>query len=205
MIRLAIVEDDKEECKLLAHYLRKYAEFEEIVIAHSVEELLPLLQSGFSPDIILQDIALPGLSGIEAIPEYRKRIPKAKILINSHLQTSDIVYKAIRAGALGYIEKGYTIDQIKEAIVSIYNGGCVLSPGVAHQVITFFTIHHTVEELLTPKETEIVQSIREGLSYKLIANKHHISLDTVRTHIMHIYRKLHINSKGELLSKYQKL
>lgn len=204
MIKLAIIEDETEVCDTLAEFLKNSGEFSEIVCAYSVEHFLPRIDAGFYPDVILQDIQLPGMSGIEALTHYREKIPNAKILMNSILQNGETVFAAICAGALGYIEKGYSLSQIKEAILTVHNGGSAMSPAIARLVINFFNPSRKLEESLTPKENEIAQCILDGLSYKMIAVKHNVSIDTVRTHITRIYRKLHINSKGELISKYLK-
>ena len=204
MIKLAIIEDEAEVRESIAEYLRGSGEFSEVVTAGSIEEFLPLIEKGFYPDVILQDIQLPGISGIEALAHYKEKIPNARILMNSILQNGETVFSAICSGALGYIEKGYSLAQIKDAIISVYKGGSAMSPTIARLVINFFNPTRKLEESLTPKENEIAQCILDGLSYKMIADKHKVSIDTVRTHITRIYRKLHINSKGELISKYLK-
>lgn len=202
MIKLAIVEDEKEVCATIALYLRASGGFSEVKEAHSVEEFLAIIDSGFYPDIVLQDIQLPGLSGIEALALYKAKIPEAKILMNSILQNSDTVFAAICAGALGYIEKGYSLEQVREAILSVHRGGSAMSPTIARHVVNFFNPAKKFDETLSAKENEIAQGILDGLSYKMIADKHSISIDTVRTHITRIYRKLQINSKAELMNRY---
>ncbi len=204
MIKLAIIEDEIEVCDAIAIYLKSAVEFIVIKKANSVEEFLKLLATGFYPDVVLQDIQLPGISGIEALKIYKVKIPDSKILMNSVLQNSETVFAAICAGALGYIEKGYTLEQIKEAIINVYKGGSAMSPTIARHVVNYFNPKKKIEETLSEKENKIALGILDGLSYKLIAHRHDISIDTVRTHITHIYRKLQINSKGELMSKYLK-
>lgn len=204
MIKLAIIEDNHEVAEALKAYFELSDDFDSIHIENSVEEFVMELDSGYYPDIILQDIQLPGKSGIEAIRIYKEKIPNSKILMNSVLQNSETVFAAICAGALGYIEKGCSLEKIKEAIISLYEGGSPMSPGVARHVINFFNPTKKFEEELSPREQEIVQGILDGLSYKLIADKYFVSIDTVRTHITHIYRKLQINSKGELMARYMR-
>lgn len=204
MIKLAIVEDNPEVAEALETYLGASDAIASVHSAHSVETFLTLLDSGYYPDVILQDIQLPGKSGIEAIQLYKERIPRAKILMNSVLQNSETIFAAICAGALGYIEKGYSLEKIREAIVSLHEGGSPMSPGIARHVINFFNPSKKFEEQLSPREQEIVQGILDGLSYKLIADRYSVSIDTVRTHITRIYRKLQINSKGELISRYMR-
>lgn len=202
MIKLAIVEDDVEFSELLRDYLLTDSTFTEIQLFESVENFLIPIEEGYCPHVVLQDINLNGMSGIEAISIYKKKIPQSKVLMNSVLQDSDSVFSAICAGALGYIEKGNSMEKVKEAIITLHQGGSPMSPSIARHVINFFNPAKKFEEDLSPRELEIVQGILDGLSYKMIAEKHFVSLDTVRTHISRIYRKLHINSKGELIAIY---
>jgi len=202
MIKLAIVEDDIEFSELLKDYLLTDKTFSEIQLFENVENFLIPVEEGYCPHVVLQDINLNGMSGIEAISIYKKKIPQSKILMNSVLQDSESVFAAICAGALGYIEKGNSMEKVKEAIITLHQGGSPMSPSIARHVINFFNPTKKFEEDLSPRELEIVQGILDGLSYKMIAEKHHVSLDTVRTHISRIYRKLHINSKGQLIAKF---
>lgn len=202
MIKLAIVEDDVEFAEMLKDFLLTDNTFSEIQLFESVEDFLIPIEEGYCPHVVLQDINLNGMSGIEAISIYKKKIPQSKVLMNSVLQDSDSVFAAICAGALGYIEKGSSMEKVKEAIITLHQGGSPMSPSIARHVINFFNPTKKFEEDLSPRELEIVQGILDGLSYKMIAEKHHVSLDTVRTHISRIYRKLHINSKGELIAIY---
>jgi DNA-binding NarL/FixJ family response regulator len=204
MIRLAIVEDDIEMSKSLRDFLLgDPALFHEIRLFESAEDIIKEIKlNQYQPQVILQDIQLPGMSGLDAIVVYRKYIPDTKILMNSVLQDSEHVFKAICNGALGYIEKGYTLEKIKESIISVMHGGSPMSPSIARHVINYFNPSKKFEEELSPREREVVQGILDGLSYKMIAEKNYVSIDTIRTHITRIYRKLQINSKGELISKY---
>jgi DNA-binding NarL/FixJ family response regulator len=204
VIKLAIVDDDREVLETLSLYLGGSPQFQSVRTAGSVEEFIELLDSGYQPDIVLQDVQLPGKSGLDAILIYRNRIPDAKILMNSVLQDSETVFGAICAGALGYIEKGASLEKIREAILSLHSGGSPLSPSLARHVINFFNPAKKFEQELSPREREIVQGILDGLSYKLIAERLSIGIDTVRTHVTRVYRKLQINSKGELMMKYLK-
>jgi len=202
MISVAIVEDDLEFATILKDYLLNDSKFTDVDVFESVEKFLVRVEDGYCPHVVLQDINLGGMSGIEAISIYKKKIPQSKILMNSVLLDSESVFGAICAGALGYIDKGSNMEKVKEAIVNLHQGGSPMSPSIARHVINFFNPVKKFEEELSPREQEIVQAILDGLSYKMIAEKHSISLDTVRTHISRIYRKLHINSKGELIAKF---
>lgn len=202
MIKLTIVEDDIELGHSLKEYLDGFKEFNEVQLFDSVEKLVVELKKGYKPTLILQDIQLPGISGIEALDIYKKYTPDTKILMNSVLQNSESIFAALCSGALGYLEKGASLGKIKESLLDLNNGGSPMSPAIARHVINYFNPRKKFEEELSPKEQEIVQDILNGLSYKLIAEKQSISIDTVRTHITRVYRKLQINSKGELIAKY---
>jgi DNA-binding NarL/FixJ family response regulator len=202
MIELAIVEDDVELSVSLKEYLLATNDFKNIKLFASVELFLAELKVGYKPNLVLQDIQLPGMSGIEALDIYKRYIPDSKILMNSVLQNSESIFAALCSGALGYLEKGYSLQKIHEAIIDLHNGGSPMSPAIARHVINYFNPRKKFEEDLSPKELEVVQGILNGASYKQIADKQAISIDTVRTHITRIYRKLQVNSKGELIAKY---
>lgn len=201
-MKLAIVEDDIELSISLKEYLGEFEEFNDIQLFGSVEKIITELKKDYKPTVVLQDIQLPGMSGIEALDYYKKYTPYTKILMNSVLQNSESIFAALCSGALGYIEKGASLEKIKESLIELNSGGSPMSPAIARHVINYFNPRKKFEEELSPKEQEIVQDILNGLSYKLIAEKQSISIDTVRTHITRVYRKLHINSKGELIAKY---
>lgn len=162
MIKLVIVEDDKEVCATLALFLRTCNEFAEVVETNSVEEFMTLINEGFYPDVVLQDIQLPGLSGIEALPIYKTKIPNAKILMNSVLQNSETVFAAICSGALGYIEKGYSLEQIKEAIINVYKGGSAMSPTIARHVVNFFNPSKKSKKHLPKEKTKLPKAYWTG-------------------------------------------
>jgi len=204
VIKLAIIDDEQEVGESLKEYLLLTSAYKEIRLYFSVEQFIHDIEGGFYPDVILQDIQLPGMSGVAALPIYRKKIPESKILMNSILQNSETIFAALCSGAVGYIEKGYSLQQIQDSILAVSRGGSAMSPTIARKVIDFFNPAHKFKETLSPKENEIAQGILDGLSYKMIADKHSLSIDTVRTHISRIYRKLEINSKGELINKYLK-
>ena len=110
------------------------------------------------------------------------------------------VFQAICAGAVGYLVKNTPLPQLKEGILQVQAGGSPMSPGIARHVIQHFQPQKQTGEELTPREQQIVQAIVDGLSYKLVADRFSISLDTVRSHIRQIYRKLQVNSKAEVIS-----
>ena len=146
----------------------------------------------------------PGISGIDGIPKIHKINKDIDIVMLSAYEDSERIFKALQAGAIGYISKKSSLVHIKEAIDIINRGGSYMSPSIARKVIGFFTPKIKAankDALLTNRQNQIVEGLADGLSYKLIANKYEISLETVRDHIKKIYKKLGVNSKAEVISK----
>jgi DNA-binding NarL/FixJ family response regulator len=149
-------------------------------------------------DIYLLDIVMPEMNGIEAIDRILKLYPNAAIVMNTIKDDSETIFKALQLGASGYIDKQSFEMNFKEVFASIENGGAYMTPKIARQVIAFFNQPRNISEQLTEREKDIVNGILDGLSYKLIADRYSISIDTVRMNVKKIYRKLKINSKSEL-------
>ncbi len=199
MKKIAIIEDDIELKELLQRYLNMQPEFECETAVESVEEFLEENES--VPDVILSDIGLPGMSGIEGLKILKKRFPGTEVVMLSVHDDSDSVFNSLCNGASGYLLKNTPIDQIKESINILSAGGSPMSPNIARRVIDYFKPKKQIESPLSEREKEIVQGLVDGLSYKMIADKLFISIDTVRQHIRNIYRKLDVNSKAEVISK----
>jgi DNA-binding NarL/FixJ family response regulator len=208
---LAIIEDQAPIRETLNEYLCAQPEFECVLVADSVEAFLQGLPTAAAPpQLILSDIGLPGLTGIEGLPLIKELLPEAQVLMLSVYADAERVFQALRAGAVGYLLKNTPLAQLKEHLLQVAAGGSPMSPGVARYVVQAFAGHPVpppmlpleslLPETLTTREMEIVRGIEDGLSYKLIAERHHISLDTVRNHIRGVYRKLQVNSKGELMA-----
>ena len=205
-IPFALIEDHPALRAALHEYLCAQPELECVLVAGSVEEFIAgLTVLKTSPTLILSDIELPGRSGIEGVRLIRQRLPDAQVLMLSVYTDAARVVEAICAGAVGYLVKSTPLPQLKEALLQVAAGGSPMSPGIARHLIERFqparvAAAGTGAEHLTPREQEVVHWVEEGLSYKLIAAKLFISTDTVRNHIRAIYRKLEINSKGELVA-----
>lgn len=156
------------------------------------------------PEVILMDIDLPGMNGIEAVKKIRTFNSSVYILMLTIFDDNNHVLDAICAGASGYLLKKYLPEKLIEAIHEVRHGGAPMSPGIARLVISRLQQHptSTVNRYeLTPREKEILSSLSKGNSYKLIAAQLDISIDTVRTHIKHIYDKLQVRSQTEAVSK----
>lgn len=199
MKNIAIIEDDIELKELLQKYLNMQPEFNCTTASESVEEFLESVKE--SPDVILSDIGLPGMSGIEGLKILKQKFPETDIVMLSVHDDSDSVFNSLCGGASGYLLKNTPIDQIKDSINILSSGGSPMSPNIARRVIDFFAPKKKIESPLSDREKDIVKGLVEGLSYKMIADKLNISIDTVRQHIRNIYRKLNVNCKAEVISK----
>ncbi|MDO7876959.1 response regulator transcription factor [Hymenobacter sp. ASUV-10] len=208
---LAIIEDQAPIREALSEYLCEQPEFRCELVVDSMEAFLSGLDTvAEPPQLILSDIGLPGRTGIEGLPLIHARLPGAQVLMLSVYADAERVYEALCAGAVGYLLKNTPLVQLKEHLLQVAAGGSPMSPGVARHVVQAFqrmaarpvqqAAAARSTEPLTARELEVVRGIEDGLSYKLIADRHHISLDTVRNHIRAVYRKLQVNSKGELMA-----
>jgi DNA-binding NarL/FixJ family response regulator len=156
------------------------------------------------PDVILMDIGLPGMSGISGMRLIKDGHPDADIIMLTVYNDWQKIFDSLCAGASGYLLKNTPLAEIKKAIESVHCGGAAMSPEIARKVMEYFSPKHEPskpESFLTPKEKEIVIGLVDGLSYKMIANRMSLSIDTIRFHIKNIYRKLQVNSKAEIISK----
>ncbi len=205
MIKLGIIEDDAGIRQRFEKYFSFQSGIECVLIAESVESFIEKAGSVKEVNVLLSDIGLPGVSGIEGIPLVKKVFPNCNILMITVYAESERIFNALCAGANGYLLKSTPLPKVKEAIENINNGDAAMSPSIARKVIDYFQPRQKKErnkkEQLTKREKQIVQGIVDGLSYKMIAARHDISFQTVKQHIKNIYRKLHINSKAELISK----
>ena len=154
-------------------------------------------------EIILLDIVMPEMNGLEAIDKILTCFPDMSIIINSIKDDSDTIFKALQLGAIGYIDKQSFLFNYQEVFKSIENEGAYMTPKIARKIIGFFQKPKGIYDNLSQREIEIVNGILDGLSYKLISDRCNVSLDTVRFHIKGIYKKLKINSKSELFNIFK--
>ncbi len=203
-ITLAIVEDDPIIRESLRTFLGGDPQFDLLYTAVSMEDFLQALEIDprIVPSVIMLDIQLPGQTGIEGIPAIKKLRPGVDIIMLTTFEESEKIFAALCAGACSYLSKRVSLVTIRDAIVTVHRGGSYMSPSIARKVVEHFAPMPKKEEgPLTSRQQEIVDCIVNGLSYKMAADKLGISLDTVRTHIKHIYQILEINSKGELIRR----
>jgi DNA-binding NarL/FixJ family response regulator len=161
------------------------------------------------PDVILMDIEMPGINGIKAVRIIKNDFPHIHAVMQTVFEDDEKIFAAILAGASGYILKKTPPAKILEAIAEVYNGGAPMTPGVAAKALELFRkgikpLPDEEEGTLNERQKEILESILKGMSYKLIAEKLFISVDTVRYHVKNIYEKLQVHSKYELMRKQGK-
>ena len=204
-IHLAIIEDDEMVREGLEDYLGDNPRLQLGPISDSVEGFLEQIDNSLEKphiDLMLLDIGLPGMSGIQGIRHIRQKLPDTDIIMLTTYEESDKIFKALCAGACSYMTKRASLAEIEEAIMIVYKGGSYMSPAIGRKVAQHFMPAAPKEgDVLTPRQKQIVQGIVDGLSYKMIADKLSISLDTVRDHIKRIYRELEVNSKAEVIRK----
>ncbi|HRG27248.1 MAG TPA: response regulator transcription factor [Chitinophagales bacterium] len=161
-----------------------------------------------TPDVILMDIEMPGLNGIQGVKLIKNKFPQVHVLMQTIFHDENNIFDAICAGASGYILKSTTPAEYIAAIKDVYNGGSPMTGSIARKVLELFQKNIQVEAKqdyqLTPKEKEMLQFMVQGKSFKMIAEAAGISYETVRTHMKNIYAKLHVNSNTEAVSKVLK-
>jgi DNA-binding NarL/FixJ family response regulator len=203
-LTLAIVEDIADIRNNLAEFFAGQDEISEVTAVESMEDFFESLDRSHVPDIVLSDIGLPGMSGIEGIKRIKEQYPDTDVIMLSVFNNSERIFQSICAGATGYALKDTPLPELKKAVLDVHAGGSYMTPSIARKVMEYFMPKRSSDELLTAKEKQIVVAMTEGLSYKLIADRLSISIDGVRFHIKNIYRKLQVNSKAEVIGKFHK-
>ncbi len=201
MKNIAIIEDDFELRELLFKYLSHQNEFKCAISVNSIEDFFEILSEENKPDIILSDIGLPGKQGDDSLRSIKEKLPDAEIVMLTVHDDPEKIFKCLQGGASGYLLKNSPLEEIKKYLSILAEGGSPMSPRIARKVIEYFQPKQKLEKPLTKREYDIVVGLVEGLSYKMIADKYHISIDTVRQHIRNVYRKLNVNSKAEVITK----
>jgi DNA-binding NarL/FixJ family response regulator len=198
MITVSIVEDDKLIREALKDMLNEAEGFECIGSFPDCEKAINALLKK-KPDVMLMDIELPGMTGIEGVKIIKERYPKIDIIMLTVHEDLSLVFKALSAGACGYLDKSATEEKILDSIKEIYDGGAPMSYKIAKLVVSSF--QKKPDSILTSREYDVLNLLCNGNSYKEIAYKLFISVGTVRHHIKNIYYKLHVHSKSEAVAK----
>jgi DNA-binding NarL/FixJ family response regulator len=205
MIKVAIVEDNNTLRSSLAHLFNHTEGMQCVASLSNLMNVVSEFKKA-TPDVVLMDIGLPNISGIEGVRTVKENFDTIEVLMFTVFEDDEKIFEAIKAGASGYLLKKSSPEEITEAVASLHQGGAPMSARIARRVIQSF--QHTPfpknEYQLTTRENEILQSLTDGLSYKKLAEKYCISISTVRTHIRHIYEKLHVNSKAQAVARVLK-
>jgi len=203
MIRIAIVEDNNALRQSLEQLINRADDMQCVASLCNLMNVISDLGK-VNVDIVLMDIGLTNISGIEGVRTVKTNYPEIQVLMFTVFEDDEKIFAAIRAGASGYLLKKTSPPEILEAIRELYNGGAPMSPSIARKVIHAFQSEPSsaMEDYkLTTREKEILYSLVDGLSYKKIAEKYVVSISTIRTHICNIYHKLHVNSKSQAVAK----
>jgi len=157
----------------------------------------------YYPDVVLMDINMPEVNGLEGLRLIKIHHPDVKVLMQTAFDDSDKIFTSIKNGASGYILKNDKPQRILQAIEEVNEGGAAMNPAIAQKVLDYFKPKE-IKNPLSPKENEVLTHLAEGLSYKMVADKLGVSYATVNTHAKRIYEKLHISSLGEAIAYYYK-
>ncbi len=200
-VLVGIVEDHEEFRQSLAFLVSSFTDYKVIWSCGSVEEAIA---KDAAPDVLLLDINLPRMSGLEAIPIFKFKWENAKIIMLTILEDEHNIMTSIKNGADGYILKKTNPQKILDAIQQVFEGGAALTPMVAKQVLSYFQPLHKEKQIpsvLTKRENEILSYIVSGITNERIAIELFISTQTVRNHIKNIYEKLQVHSKAQVVAK----
>ena len=204
IIRVGIVEDVKGTREALTALIQG-AEGLACVCAVATAEAALRELPPLAPDVVMMDIKLPGMSGIQCVAGLKRLLPRLQILMLTTYEDTDLIFDSLRAGASGYLLKKAPPQEIILAIGQVYEGGSPMSVHVARKVVNHFqqiTQPSSEVERLTPREYQILDLLAKGYRYKEIVDQLNLSLSTVRTHIGAVYEKLHVQSRTEAVVKY---
>ncbi|MCC7245773.1 MAG: response regulator transcription factor [Saprospiraceae bacterium] len=207
MINIAIIEDQPELRQGLAEMFEYNAEFTLCGVYDSGFAALEEITETASPDVILLDMQMPGMNGVETLQELRKRSITSKIIIYTVFETNQLVFDALRAGASGYILKKESPERIIECIHEALNEGAPMSREIANKVIAYFRSDAAPGgqgmDNLTTLEQDFLRLLSEGFMYKEIADKHNISLQMVKYHLHKIYQKMQVTNRTQAIKQFQ--
>lgn len=202
-ITIAIVEDLDEVRDGLKNFISLSRDFNILDTFKTAEDAVIALPE-LKPDIVIMDISLPGMNGIECIRQVKPKSPETQFMMFTVYENDEKVFEALKAGASGYLLKNTGLVQLIESLKELYNGGSPMSANIARKLVNVFRNtekENQPVESLSQRENEILQLLSKGLLYKEIADQLRISVSTVRQHIHHIYEKLHVQNRTEAINK----
>jgi DNA-binding NarL/FixJ family response regulator len=201
-IRIFIYDDSNERRDSLKALLMLNDELKFVGEAMNCKKVLNEIET-YYPDVVLMDINMPEVDGIEGLRQIKSHFPDVKVLMQTAFDDSEKIFTCIKNGASGYILKNDKPQRILQAIEEVNQGGAAMNPAIAQKVLDYFKPSET-KNPLSPKENQTLALLAEGLSYKMVADKLGVSYATINTHAKHIYEKLHISSLGEAIAYYYK-
>jgi DNA-binding NarL/FixJ family response regulator len=204
-ITVSIVEDDRKTRESMVALLR-YASGVRLLGTHPSGEAALSGVPAEQPEVVLMDINLPGMSGIDCIAKLKTQMPGLRVLMLTTYEDSHLIFNSLRAGASGYILKNKSSAELLAAIQQVHEGGAPMSMRIARKVVAFFNQlpgPAPEAERLSEREAQVLAALAKGLLYKEIGNQLKISENTVRTYIKRIYEKLHVNSRTEAVAKFR--
>lgn len=202
MIKIVVYDDNKARRESLQAFFQLTPGFEQVGSFENCNNVTTDIEAT-QPDVILMDIEMPGIGGINGVILAKKSAPQIKIIMQTAFDDDDKVFAALQAGAEGYILKNASVAQITQSIDDVMKGGASMSPSIALKVMRYFNSQQkkpVSEYNLTSKETEVLGYLSQGLSYKMVADKIGISYFTVNNHVKKIYEKLQVHSLSEAVS-----
>ena len=201
-IRVFIYDDSNERRDSLKALLMLNDELKFVGEAMNCKNVLAEIEN-FYPDVVLMDINMPEVDGIEGLKLIKTNHPEVKVLMQTAFDDSDKIFTCIKNGASGYILKNDKPQRILQAIEEVNQGGAAMNPAIAQKVLDYFKPNEN-KNPLSPKENEVLACLADGLSYKMVADKLGVSYATINTHTKRIYEKLHISSLGQAIAYYYK-
>lgn len=205
MITVGIVEDNETVRQTLSELIDAAPSFRCVCACATAKEAMTEIPRS-QPEVVLMDIHLPGESGIACTARLKARLPALQVIILTVYKDTEMIFRALKAGASGYLLKRAPTDEVLHAIAAVKSGGAPMTGEIARLVVQSFQAAppNEVQERLSPREQEIVELLSEGMTNKRIALRLGISTETVRTHLGHIYEKLHVQGRTEAVTKYLK-
>ena len=206
-VKISIIEDNKVIRDNVTRFISFHEEFELGVIHESATMFLDsmIINAPNQTHILLLDIGLPGISGLDAIPFILEKVPDLDIVMLTTYEEEDVILKALCSGACSYISKKASLEEIVEALRIVANGGSYMSPSIAREIVNYLMGGRISKAtILTDRQREILERLVDGKSYHTIAAELFVSVETIRSHIKKMYKVLQVNNKTEAITKYMK-
>ena len=207
MIAISIVDDDPKLRESIARFVDGSPGFRCVSTYGSAAAAMEHLPAD-KPDVVLMDINMPGMSGIECVQRLKTAMPGVQVVMLTVYEDTEKIFQALSAGATGYLLKRLPPQKLLEAISEVHAGGSAMSSSIARKVVASFQQRPPPREApvhLSPREQTVLDCLAKGLTYKQIADQLGISIETIRTHLRRIYEKLHVQSRTEAVAKYMRL